>query len=72
LHYEEVTSYVQSLHRDQITPLKLLLLTSLFLLTRTVQAQPSSYSEVLDRFHSEMQFNGVVLVATNGTIDFLM
>jgi CubicO group peptidase (beta-lactamase class C family) len=26
---------------------------------------------VLDRFHSEKQFNGVVLVATNGTIDFL-
>jgi CubicO group peptidase (beta-lactamase class C family) len=47
------------------------LLLSLFLLTQAIQAQQSSYSEVLDRFHSEKQFNGVVLVATNGTIDFL-
>lgn len=45
-----------------------------FLALLTVQtgfSQNSEFSELLDFYQSEKQFNGVVLVATNGTIDFL-
>ncbi|MEZ4874541.1 MAG: serine hydrolase domain-containing protein [Flavobacteriaceae bacterium] len=42
-----------------------------FLCIQTLFAQTTAFSEILEEYHSEKQFNGVVLVATNGNIDFL-
>jgi teichoic acid D-alanine hydrolase len=41
------------------------------LLTHFVVGQTSQYDEVLNYYNSEKNFNGVVLVATNGQIDYL-
>lgn len=42
-----------------------------FFLTQLTFAQNPQFSELLNYYNTEKQFNGVVLVATNGEIDFL-
>ena len=51
--------------------MKNFLLLISFCLTHICLGQNQGYSDLLDNYHMQKQFNGVALVATNGEIDFL-
>ncbi|MBC8033941.1 MAG: beta-lactamase family protein [Chitinophagaceae bacterium] len=51
--------------------MKIYLAIFAILIAKLMFAQNPQFSELLSYYHSEKQFNGVVLVATNGEIDFL-
>ncbi len=51
--------------------MKLIFTTIFIYLTGLTFAQNPEYSKLLNYYHSEKNFNGVILVATNGQIDYL-
>ncbi len=51
--------------------MKYFFLIATILFANTAFGQTRQYSEVVQYYHSEKNFNGVVLVATNGQIDYL-
>lgn len=55
----------------KITLMKIALLGVSLLFTLVVFGQKKEFTDLLKRYHNEQQFNGVVLVATNGKIDYL-
>ena len=48
-----------------------ILLSTLILLTHFTYGQTKQFDEVLNYYNTEKEFNGAVLVATNGQIDYL-
>ncbi len=51
--------------------MKILILFSFILLTHFAVGQTKQFDELLSYFHSEKNFNGTVLIATDGQIDYL-
>lgn len=51
--------------------MKYIFLIATILISKAIFGQTSEYSEVVNYYNTEKNFNGAVLVATNGQIDYL-